>query len=47
MEDVTIQRAKAAPKLDLKQYLKAKGDTKDLYQHVTKVMSHIIKHCPH
>jgi hypothetical protein len=27
--------------------LKAKGDTKDLYQHVTKVMSHITKHCPH
>jgi len=30
----------------LKTYLKKSAD-KDLYTHVRKVMSHVVKHCPH
>ena len=41
MTDVTVRKPKS-----LQQHLKKSAD-KDLYAHVTKVMSHIVKHCPH
>ena len=41
MTDVTVKKPKS-----LQQHLKKSAD-KDLYAHVTKVMSHIVKHCPH
>ena len=39
MTDVTSNKT-------LPEYLKKTGG-KDLYNHVTQVMSHIVKHCPH
>lgn len=45
MADVTVINSNVHQ--DLKQALsKQKSGDKDLYQHVSKVMSHVVKHCP-